>query len=523
MARRKHGPAARDDLLPVLVFLSGSRRGEAVPLSGDTLSMGIDPSVDIPLPLDTEPRPHGLHATLERRGRSYELISATGAEVWVNGERVDRLVLASGDVLELGRDGAVVRFRLYDEQRFPHKTLPEIFSDCLECVRAERDVGAKAKSLLTVLPRELATRSTLTFRILTVATLIGIAAATSLTARRSGQLEARLLHEVERIEGISALVDLAGESAVDSSGLGEVLTSLRDTDARVRALEAHNVAAVEVIDRGAAATVFLQGSFHFEESEGGRPLRLVLGPNGQPMRNALGQPALSLEGSAPPLEIFVTGTGFTVSPGGHVVTNRHVVTPWDFDEAALGILRTGFQARWTRFVGFLSDGSVGYPASTVLVADEVDLAVIELQGAGEDLPYLEPALVSPKPGDPIVVMGYPLGLRALMARTAPDFVEALRREGVTDFFDQAQRIASDGFMQPLATRGIVGQVTSASVVYDAETTSGGSGGPVLTLDGRVIAVNTAILPEFGGSNLGIPAREVRRLLADLAARTSGPR
>lgn len=117
-------------------------------------------------------------------------------------------------------------------------------------------------------------------------------------------------------------------------------------------------------------------------------------------------------------------------------------------------------------------------------------------------------------------MGYPLGLRALIARSDAEFTEGLQREGVTDFFDQAERIASAGFMRPLATRGIVGQVTPASIVYDAETTSGGSGGPVLSLDGRVIAVNTAILREFGGSNLGIPAERVHRLL-EMAARRAG--
>ena len=76
----------------------------------------------------------------------------------------------------------------------------------------------------------------------------------------------------------------------------------------------------------------------------------------------------------------------------------------------------------------------------------------------------------------------------------------------------AQRIAEAGFMEPLATRGIVGQVTTASIVYDAETTSGGSGGPVIDLNGRVVAVNMAILPEFGGSNLGVPAADALALI-----------
>ncbi len=52
-------------------------------------------------------------------------------------------------------------------------------------------------------------------------------------------------------------------------------------------------------------------------------------------------------------------------------------------------------------------------------------------------------------------------------------------------------------------------------MYDAETTSGGSGGPVLSLDGRVVAVNAAILPEFGGSNLGVPVARVHALIERL--------
>ena len=58
----------------------------------------------------------------------------------------------------------------------------------------------------------------------------------------------------------------------------------------------------------------------------------------------------------------------------------------------------------------------------------------------------------------------------------------------------------------------MGQVTGDAIVYDAETTHGGSGGPVLGVDGKVVAVNAAIIPRFGGSNLGVPASEARRLI-----------
>ncbi len=108
-----------------------------------------------------------------------------------------------------------------------------------------------------------------------------------------------------------------------------------------------------------------------------------------------------------------------------------------------------------------------------------------------------------------------------MARSDLRFIETLRAENITDFWEQAERLSMAGFMAPLASRGIVGQVTGANVVYDAETTSGGSGGPVLSLRGEVVAVNMAILPEFGGSNLGVPADRAREILARARSRVSG--
>ena len=111
------------------------------------------------------------------------------------------------------------------------------------------------------------------------------------------------------------------------------------------------------------------------------------------------------------------------------------------------------------------------------------------------------------------MLGYPLGLRALMARSDLRFIEALRAENVTDFWEQAERLSAAGFMAPLASRGIVGQVTEANVVYDAETTRGGSGGPVLNLQGEVVAINTAFLREFGGSNIGLPVVLIEPVLS----------
>jgi S1-C subfamily serine protease len=501
-----------DELIPVVSFLSGSRRGDTLRLGGDRLTIGSGPDSDIRLPDDTEPLPLPHHATLLRRGRSFEIMAAPGAGVWVNGEQVGRLVLASGDVLEIGRDGSVMRFRLYSSDSEPYKTLPEIFADCAECARAERGALRKAGTLAKFVPRELATRTTRRFRIMTVAAIVLVATTTAMTARRNLVLERRLLAEIERVDGVSTLVEQAMAPVVTDADLGRILSGLQATTDRVDALEAMSTASARVIASAADAVVLLQGSYQFFEPESGRPLRMMIGSDGQPIRNPFGHPALSLDGDGPPLEVFLTGTGFVATPEGLVLTNRHVAIPWEFDDAASGIIRSGFEPRWRRFQAFLPGAPEAHPVDLVIASDEADLAVVQMLDVVGEVRHVDLATEVPAAGDAVLVMGYPLGLRALMARSDAGFISGLQRDGISDFFDQAERMAQAGFIQPLATRGIVGQVTGASVVYDAETTSGGSGGPVLNLDGSVVAVNTAILPEFGGSNLGVPAAAALALI-----------
>ena len=67
-------------------------------------------------------------------------------------------------------------------------------------------------------------------------------------------------------------------------------------------------------------------------------------------------------------------------------------------------------------------------------------------------------------------------------------------------------------IRPLITQGHIGDVLPDKIVYDAQTTSGGSGGPLINRDGLVIGVTFAVVRGFGGSNFGVPIRFAKPLL-----------
>jgi S1-C subfamily serine protease len=150
----------------------------------------------------------------------------------------------------------------------------------------------------------------------------------------------------------------------------------------------------------------------------------------------------------------------------------------------------------------------------VKVSPDADLAVV--QG---DLGALKPQMLrlDSRPaaavsGQPVVLMGYATGLDAILARAGEETVRSIVSAAGGNASRIMDELARRNLIRPLNTQGHVGDVLADRIVYDAQTTSGGSGGPVFNAQGRVIGVNYAVLRGFGGSNFGIPARYAEALL-----------
>jgi S1-C subfamily serine protease len=73
-------------------------------------------------------------------------------------------------------------------------------------------------------------------------------------------------------------------------------------------------------------------------------------------------------------------------------------------------------------------------------------------------------------------------------------------------------------IRPVITQGHVGDVLPDKIIYDAQTTLGGSGGPLFNRKGKVIGINYAVVRDFGGSNFGIPARYAQVFLLGRTSR-----
>ena len=498
--------------IPVIVHLSGARRGTTQRLRGESLTIGTGPDVDVHVAHELMVATH--HATLIRRDASYAIETDPEHPVWVNGQLVERQqLLATGDVLEIGRDGPVLRYRLYPPGSKAYKTPSEAFSDGLDRARysSGNPVG-RAATFLTQTPKELVTQTSGTFRAFLGITLILLIALVGLLVRSYFRLERRLAREESRITGIREWLD-SSEAQLTPDDLAGISATVSTALERVEALEARTGAAARVVASASRSVAFLQGSYGFIEPQSGRPLRFAgIGPDGQPLRDSEGAPLVGLDGNGPMVEAYFTGTGFLASAGGILLTNKHVAVPWGYDEAAQDVIEQGLLPSMRRFLAYLPGQPAASVVSLISISETADLAALQCWKPPSGTVALPLASSPATAGDEVLVLGYPTGIRALLARADTDFVAQLSRDPATDFWSVAARLAAGGYIAPLASRGIVAQVSSSMVAYDAETTRGGSGGPVLDLEGNVVAINSAIVPEFGGSNLGVPVDRARRLL-----------
>ena len=524
MGKKAVGTATRKAITASLEHLTGPARGTATWLSGAALDVSLSDNRLVQLSESGGEQPDSdIIARLHRSEDTYEIEAVEAHPLWVNGERTAAKRLEHRDLIELGDTGPLSRFQLYREGSRVRKSVADIVSDCIDYTRVSRKpMGARISRVIRDLFLGFARQTTALFRLSVIAAVVILAATTFQQSRSTVRLQQQVESDAVRLESFASALTRARQEALRPGDLNAVRQELSHrlsaATERLLVLEERSEASARVIASATQSIVFLQGAYGFRETATNRMLRHAVDDEGRSLFSPRGQPVLTLEGDGPVAERQFTGTAFVVTDTGALLTNRHVALPWEFDASVEALGEQGMEPVSIKFIGYLPDIREPFPVKLLKASDDADLAVLLCKGVTGGIPHLRLSDTPPKPGDEAIVMGYPTGLRSMLAQTGDAFIEELQDSENLDFWAVAARLSEEQFIRPLASRGIVGQVTRATVVYDAETTHGGSGGPVLDINGDVIAVNAAIIPEYGGSNLGVPAEYARRLLEDADVR-----
>ncbi|MDP2847904.1 MAG: Do family serine endopeptidase [Humidesulfovibrio sp.] len=170
-----------------------------------------------------------------------------------------------------------------------------------------------------------------------------------------------------------------------------------------------------------------------------------------------------------PRKLSSLGSGFIISTDGYIVTNNHVVA--EADEIKVKLLGR----------------DKPYDAKIIGRDAETDLALLKIE-AGGGLPVLEFGNSdSTRVGEWVLAIGNPFGLGHTV--TAGIVSAKGRHIGAGPF---------DSFLQT-----------------DASINPGNSGGPLIDMDGKVVGINTAIVPNGQGIGFATPATMADKIIQQL--------
>src|SRR5579872_3188352 len=207
----------------------------------------------------------------------------------------------------------------------------------------------------------------------------------------------------------------------------------------------------------------------------------------------------------------VSGTGFLVGDG-LLATNRHVAEPWYGDTEAEALIHRGATAMLESLVIFFPGSPVPVNLTPGMVSSTGDLAVLRIEDkeAVRGLPVLPLARGTASPGELVTVIGYPMGIAGMVAKSPSGVYQRLayRHGDIT----ASSELAALSLIRPSTTCGHLGDVVGDKLIYDAPTAHGGSGGPVFNARGEVIGVNSAYMDGFSGGTLGVSVESLRPLL-----------
>ncbi len=483
-----------------LLHLSGPLRGRTITYEGEHVLIGTDADADVRFSVGMGVQPRHAEIAFVVEGCAFYFRRIEG-QVFVNRREVKEVILKHGDLLELGEGGPKARFRIYQQKGHVCKPVREMLGDA-------RDVGRESGifAFTNSITRDFLTHASWRVKVglplliavvlLPLSFLAGwLGAGRTVNSMESQAMAteralAQMREELQRFRDAQA-------TKVSREEVEQLRLEFEARDQVVARLIAEDAAIKRIHDTYSKSVCLLYGAYAFRREEGGQTVYLE-------------------EYDGTRTEIEYTGSGFLASTDGQVITNDHIAQPWSHDDQAAHMEALGYEPFFLRFLAIFPgrDPVQVDPSTFVVRSDEIDVAVIRVRSV-EGLPVLPLYRGEPREllGDRVVLLGYPTGVNALLAKADRELAERLTGQGST-LTSIIEGLAESRAIRPSITQGALSEVFNKQLVYDADTTSGGSGGPLFAMNGTIIGVNYAILRGFTGSNFGVPIRFARDLIAN---------
>jgi DNA-binding response OmpR family regulator/S1-C subfamily serine protease len=328
----------------------------------------------------------------------------------------------------------------------------------------------------------------------------------------SEELTASVGKQLEQLRAESA--DLRKQISTSAgASLSELDSRLKDTDSRIGKLENESRIAQEIVRDYSDSVCLIYAIVGFRDKNSGARLNLTdVDANGNPATDGKGNVMVTTESTGHPVQMHVFGSGFLIDTSGHILTNHHVLEPWWHNAKAIPVPTDAFEPTVLSLWAYFPGHETPLPMHVRSLSEDADLGV-----ATVDLPEHHPRPVTLEQqaaisGTPVVLIGYPTGVEGILARIDEATLKRIAQAVGNNTQDLVEELGRRKLIRPLVTQGHLGVVGPDQLVYDAQTTHGGSGGPVFAASGKVIGVNFAILSDFTGSNFAVPIARASKLL-----------